>query len=440
MANAPDLPVSDAEAAILFAPLRDRAGVALAVSGGADSTALLHLWTRARALGPALPPAVVLTVDHRLRPEAAVEAAAVAEHAAELGLPHHTLVWTEAGRGGNLQARAALARRRLLLDRAAELGCDTLLLAHHADDQAETFLTRLARGSGIVGLRGMAAMRMQDGLLVARPFLDLPKARLVATLVTAGRSWFEDPSNADPHYARARLRAARSVLDDLGLTRERLVATARAMARAGAALEQQVTALDRGAVTRHPAGWSTLALEPLIAAPDEIRLRLLAHLVGEVVGAPYGPRLEALETLDTQIIRAAQTGERLVRTLGGARIEVRRGRLWLAPEIGRTPATLELAPGDRGLWRGHRVRLSAAAASPVRLAPLGADGRRALTRRGCFTADVLGRPAPSAAILESVTAIWVDDRLAACPALGIDALDGVFDEGNPVVFSSPRAP
>lgn len=434
MASAPDLPVSEAEAANLFAPLRDRAGIALAVSGGADSSALLFLWARARAVDPTLPPAVVLTVDHRLRPEAAAEADRVAARAAEFGFPHHTLVWTESRPGGNLQARAALARRRLLLDRAADLGCDTLVLAHHADDQAETFLTRLARGSGVVGLAGMAPRRMQDGLLVARPFLALPKARLVATLVAAGLDWCEDPSNADPHYARARLRAARPVLDGLGLTRERLVATARAMARAAAALELQRATLDREAVVRHPAGWTTIVATSLLAAPEEIRLRLLSRLIGDTTGTPYGPRLDALETLDSEIIEAARDGRRLVRTLGGARIEVRRGLVWLAPEIGRTPARLRLAPGEAGLWRAERVRLSVAARGPVIVAPLGAEGRRLVTNRRCIAADCLGRPAPSAVILESVTAIFVEDRLVACPALGIDDLDPAFEAENLPVF------
>jgi len=439
VASAPDRPISPAEAAKLFAPLRDRAAVALAVSGGADSSALLHLWALARDLEPGLPPAVVLTVDHRLRPEAAAEAAAVARHAADVGLPHHTLVWSEARPGGNLQARARAARRRLLLDRAAELGCDTLVLAHHADDQAETFLTRLSRGSGVLGLAGMAPMRTEGGLLLARPLLDLPRARLVTTLRAAGLGWAEDPSNADPHYARARLRAAAPLLDDLGLTRDRLTATARAMARASAALEPLVAALDRDAVRRHPAGWITLALSAFAEAAEEIRLRLLSRLVGEIAASAYGPRLDALEALDREVVAAAGDGIRRVRTLGGVRLETRRGHLWLAPEIGRAPEILSLAPGDTGIWRGRRMRLSVAAPAAVTIAPLGAAGRRAVTARGCLASELLGPPAPSAAILETVAAFFVADRLVACPALGFDEAFGGLS-ATELVVSCPESP
>ncbi|NLH80008.1 MAG: tRNA lysidine(34) synthetase TilS, partial [Phyllobacteriaceae bacterium] len=156
VASAESTPVTPDEALTAFSPTLGRSGVALAVSGGADSLSLLHLWADARALAPNLPRAVVLTVDHRLRPEAAAEAAFVAEVAADRGLAHRTLAWVGAKPTANLQAEARAARRLLLVEAAADLGLDTLLLAHHADDQAETFLSRLARGSGVVGLAAMA--------------------------------------------------------------------------------------------------------------------------------------------------------------------------------------------------------------------------------------------------------------------------------------------
>ncbi len=406
-------PVSDDEAVALFAPLKDRAGLALAVSGGADSVALLHLYDRARR-HTALPPAVVLSVDHRLRPAAREEIAHVARLAAEHGLPHLTSTWDEATSGGNLQARAARARRRLLLDAARSSACDALLLAHHADDQAETVLGRLARGSGVFGLVGMAAAREENGILVARPFLALPKSRLVATLREAGVSWFEDPSNADPRFQRARMRAAQTALTSLGLDRDRLTSTARAMARVGLVIDRLVRELDATAVTRSAVGWLDVALEPFLAADDEIRLRLLSRLLQEPQRSAYGPRLEALEGFDAEL-RACPPGERMVRTLAGCRLELRRGHLWIAAELGRLPPTVTLAPGDRGVWRGRPVSLSLAAPAPLTIAPLGREGRLLLTRplRAELRHDAT---TPPSAILETAPALWREGRLLACLA------------------------
>ena len=288
MASAEGAPVSDAEAATLFAPLRDRAGVALAVSGGSDSSALLVLYARARRLDPGLPPATVLTVDHRLRLEAADEARAVAALAARHGLSHRTLVREGEAPAANLQAEARRARYALLLDAARDLGLEAIVTAHHAEDQAETFLARLARGSGVVGLAAMAPMRRRDGLLLFRPLLDLPRARLAATLTALGEGWVEDPSNADRRFDRVRVRAAAPMLAELGLTRDRLVATARAMARAAVALDAAVERAIAAGVALPPGGWAELRPEVFGALEAEIRLRLLSRLVRAVGGATYG--------------------------------------------------------------------------------------------------------------------------------------------------------
>ena len=415
MENVDGRPIGSDEAAALFAALRGRRGVALAVSGGADSTALLFLYHRARALDPTLPPAVVVSVDHRLRAEAAAEVAAVARRAVSLGLSHRALTWDEAAAGGNLQARAAAARRRLLLAATRERGADTLLLAHHADDQAETVLARLARGSGVVGLAAMAAWRDEGDVAIVRPLLAIPKSRLIATLRAAGWDWIEDPSNRDERFLRARLRAAGPVLEELGLTRERLVETARVMARAAAALETLVDDLAARTVGTHPAGWAWIDRAGFGAAPAEIRLRLLARLARSVAGAEHAPRLDGLEAIEAAALSGAA---RVVRTLAGVRFEVRGGRIWLAGEGGRTPERLELAPGAQGVWRGRRVRLGGEAPSTVTIAPLGADGRRAMIAAGAGESLAGLSPRPSAAVIESAAAVFVEGRVVACPDLG----------------------
>ena len=418
MASAESAPVSDAEAADLFAPLRDRAGVALAVSGGPDSSALLVLYARARRLDPGLPPAVVFTVDHGLRPEAAEEARAVATLAARHGLPHHTLAWTGERPSANLQAEARRARYRLTIEAARALGLDALVTAHHAEDQAETFLARLARGSGVVGLAAMAPMRRIDGMLLFRPFLEIAKARLMATLVAHGEGWIEDPSNADPRFDRVRLRAAAPLLAELGLTRDRLTATARAMARAAAAVEREVSAAVQRGVLVHDGGWSTLVPETYAGLAEEVRLRLMSRLVRAVGGGDYGPRLEQVEDLDRVFAGGDAAVAIPARTLGGARIEQRAGRIWVSADRGRgAPPVLDLAPGESGVWRGRWVRLAAEAPGAVRIAPLGGEGWRAIVAAGGLVPDVLGMPTPSAAVIESTPAVHVEGRLVACPGL-----------------------
>lgn len=421
MPSAESDPVSDREAADLFAPLRDRSRLALAVSGGADSSALLLLYARARGLDPALPPAIVLTVDHRLRPQAAAEARFVAECAARRGFAHRTLAWEGDKPASNLQAAARRARYALLVDAAEDLGCDTLLTAHHAEDQAETFLARLARGSGVLGLSAMARWRRLDGLMLHRPFLDLPRARLAASLRAAGETWCEDPSNDDPRYDRVRLRRAAPMLAELGLDRDRLVATARAMARAGEALEAAVDVGLAAGVEIHPAGWAVVRPEVLAALPSEIRLRLMARLIRAIGGREHTPELEPLTQATEALLAAGATGRVAARTLGGARLEQRRGRIWLSVEPGRgVGPVLRLEPGARGRLLGHRVGLAATAPRGVTVTRLGAAGRRALMERQCPTAEILGRPAPSAAVIESALAVFVGDALVACPGLGYE--------------------
>ncbi|GAV36242.1 tRNA(Ile)-lysidine synthase [Roseomonas sp. TAS13] len=201
-------PVGEEEFAALMAPLGPFAPsprLAVGVSGGPDSLAtflLAHRWAMARG-GSAL----ALVADHGLRPDSAAEAEAVAGRLQarghevrilSLGLPS----------GPALHERARRARLAALEAAASEAGAPWLLLGHHRRDQAETLLFRLLRGSGETGLAAMAPARALPNVMVLRPLLDMPVARLEATVAGAGLEPVRDPSNGDPRFARARLRAA----------------------------------------------------------------------------------------------------------------------------------------------------------------------------------------------------------------------------------------
>jgi len=342
--------ISEREIAGLFASFPRSGCVILAVSGGADSTALMVLaqrWRRRRERAPDL---VVATVDHGLRPGSRAEAKAVGTRARRLGLPHEILVWRGAKPTAGVEAAAREARYRLLAELARRLGADAIATAHTLDDQAETVLMRLAAGSGPAGLAGIRPRDARHGIVLLRPFLAVRKARLLATLARAGIGWVDDPMNADPGFARVRLRAAGAVLAREGLTPERVGRLAERMARYEAAVGAAVDAArTRIADPQRP---GLLDGRALIAAPEEIALRLLAGaIVG--AGAPCATekplRLQRLESLWYELRAAIAAGRATRRTLADALITVDRAGAVLI-----TPAPPRRSPQAGAVSRGRR--------------------------------------------------------------------------------------
>ena len=292
------------------AALEDKAArIAIAVSGGPDSLALLLL---AQAVYPGW--LFALTVDHGLRPEAGTEAAGVARICAELGVAHRTLLVPELkGVSANVQAAARMARYAVMAAACAEAGAAVLMTGHHMDDQAETLLMRLSRGSGIGGLSGIRAERALDGILLARPLLDWRKAELVALVRGAGLQAADDPSNRSPAYDRT---AARVLLSETPwLDPGRIAATAHHLAEAETALCWTADQGWRGRAAIE-AGTVLLDVEGL---PGEIvrRLVLRAILALNPDAAPDGPAVDRL-------IDGLRAGRQS--TLAG--IRVAHGRKW----------------------------------------------------------------------------------------------------------------
>lgn len=352
-----DAPLGATETAALFGGLAHLPTLVLAVSGGPDSTALLVLAARWRASLEAGPRLVAATIDHGLRRGAAAEALAVASLAQSFGLAHHTLRWTGTKPTAGLQEAARAARYRLLAEAARAAGAAHVLTAHTRDDQAETVLFRLARGSGVAGLAGMArvsplplstsasaparsAHRANDGpLWLVRPFLDIPKARLVATLRAAGIPWADDPSNRDPRFTRSRLRGMLPGLAAEGLSATRLAQLAARMRRADTALEAAVERLaaDLAVPDLRPGAAATIAAEGWVRAPAELRLRLLGRLVA-AAGTEGPVELGKLEGV-AEALAAACAGPgpaaRFRRTLAGAMVTLSDGRLTVEPAPAR---------------------------------------------------------------------------------------------------------
>jgi len=272
------------------------ARLGVAVSGGGDSVALLHLLHR--TLGTALH---VVTVDHGLRPESGDEAATVARAAQGLDLPHDTLRWTGWDGQGNLQDAAREARLSLIADWARDRGIDAVALGHTRDDQAETVLMRLARGSGVDGLGGIPPTAERYGIRFLRPLLGVGRQDLRDWLSGQGIGWIDDPSNDDPSFDRVR---ARQAIATLGLDPVRLSRSARQMRDARDVLRQATAELaDRAA--RQEAGDLVLSRSHLTEALTDTRLRLLAAALCFVSGQAYRPRWATLERVWT----ALATGE-----------------------------------------------------------------------------------------------------------------------------------
>src|SRR5436190_8644712 len=240
-----DTPISVQQAKVLFAQWKAAPALVLAVSGGPDSLALMWLaarWRRALSRGPRL---IAVTVDHGLRPEAAREARDVKRLAQTLDVPHRTLRWTGAKPKTGLPAAARAARYRLLAKAARTNGATHILTAHTRDDQAETLLMRILRGSGIAGLAAMARESERDGLLLARPLLNVSKSQLIATLKKARIGFAEDPTNRDTSFTRPRLRTLMPLLAAEGGDTRNLVRLASRLARANAAVEVLVDGAER---------------------------------------------------------------------------------------------------------------------------------------------------------------------------------------------------
>ncbi len=379
--------------------------VAVAVSGGPDSMALALLvqgWAAPRGIG-----ITALTVDHGLRPGSAAEARAVAGWMAARGIPHHILEWRGKPRGA-IQAQARRARYGLLENWCAARGVTALLLAHHLEDQAETVLLRLGRGSGVYGLAGMAAEAAPSwpgAPSRIRPLLGVAKARLAAVLRAAGQPWAEDPSNLDPAFARVRARSVWPHLAPLGITPNRLAATARQMARARAALDAEAHGLIAASASFGEGGWCVIRPEAWRTAHDEIGLRALSLVLISVGGGDYTPRLDRLERLLARL----RGGSPEAATLGGCRIIPDGTAVLIVRETRGIDGPLALSPRPQ-VWDGRFV-VSGGDAVIDRLRP----GAMSVLRAALPESALKRVPAPARPVLP---AIYDRDGLLAAPAFG----------------------
>ncbi|OQM75118.1 tRNA lysidine(34) synthetase TilS [Manganibacter manganicus] len=394
----------------LFDPIDFTGGVIAAVSGGSDSTALLILlkdYLDRNAPGTKL---LAVTVDHGLRPGSDAEACAVARLCAWRGIDHRTLKWTGPKPATGLPAAARAARYRLLAQAAREAGIGTVLTGHTADDQAETVRMRMQRGGAAGaeqrGLAGMApATCLEDGLWLLRPFLGARREALRDVLRREGVGWAEDPTNADRHYERPRVRAA---LDGAGA--EALLELAHEAATERRSLDRRTARLLRRIATQPSAG--LLRLSPELAQADDRgaaihALRVLLATVGGVSFLPDKARVAAL-------FERFAAAERIRATLSRVVVDARRGGLYLYREARGLP--VPTGASDGMIW----------------------DGRRRITfrdRRGAMVIAPLGAHAvrSGAPVADDVPQSLVRRALAAEPVLTEQGENGVSAQALPLL-------
>jgi tRNA(Ile)-lysidine synthase len=313
---APALPIETIDVAL--GPLVTESGLLIAVSGGPDSIALLHMLVEWRKRANAAPRLYAATVDHGLREASKAEADFVAQLCRTLEVDHATLAWAGEKPNHGLQAAARAARYRLLADEARRLGCSALVTAHTRDDQAETVLMRLAHGSGIDGLAAMRAVTVWDGLNLHRPLIDFSKASLIRFLNDRGQDYIDDPSNRDVRFERVRWRNLQAILAAEGLDAARLSTLARRAGEASDALEESAAGFalnrtDDGIELKHP-DWLKL--------PRALRQRVIARAIRQL--EPEAEiRLERLEALEVALVDP----ETRPRTLAGLIFNVKGDRI-----------------------------------------------------------------------------------------------------------------
>lgn len=458
-------PIGPAERDRLLEPLAEFYAVVLAVSGGPDSTALMHFVAAWRSEGgPSRRPKVhVATVNHRMQTGSEAVAAGVVAEAERLDLPAVVLTWDGAPISGQEDARKV---RYALLEAFVHRCCSAngrgaLVVAHTLDDQAETVLMRLARGSGLDGLAGMAERSCRNEATILRPLLSVPKQRLLASLTAVGARWLEDPANTCLDYERARWRVAQPALESVGLTSEVIARSARRLARSRATLERLVDA--RVADWLHTPPQSAIAPFGVAcgvgegAANDDIALRHLIFAIATVGGlARRELSLSKVEALADRLARdhqegfdGATLGRSVIRRLpvgaigslaawcsGDEDLSAAKGAsndvdgageteqmLLVIRETKRNPLpALVLAPGETALWDNRfKVGLAADASAPVRVAGVDQATRariKAMAREAGHLWPSLGGLVDD--IVAGLPAFWRGDRL-----IGVPSLDGI---------------
>jgi len=434
-------PARDPAGAILdalaeaLAPHALNAPIIAAVSGGSDSTALLLALAEMRNVDPdtRAREVLVVTIDHDLRADSADDAVFVERLAARHGLTAETCVWRGDKPVAGLQAEARKARYAFLISEAERRwpGRQVLVLtAHTEDDQAETVLMRLARGSGPAGLAAMTPWRRlksDSDVRLLRPFLTRTRDDLRAFVASKGETWRDDPSNENDAFERIRWRKLHATLSEAGLSSRALGTTARRMARAEAALQSATKdAFTRIRFDGHGGGFATVDAAPFARLPDELAVRVLAHMLGAFGGSARAAELASIEALHVSLAQSITAFTAHRASLGGCLV---------ATELTDDGVVTLSVFREPGRFPSQEVSLPTTG-------PLIWDARLSLTHSGDWPDGSLIRPLgssrPADSCLHVADAAAPDCHLQAWPAIARATWPAVFAaNGDLLAIAAP---
>lgn len=373
-------------------------GLGVAVSGGSDSLALLVLLAEwGQTFGR---PVYAATVNHGLRPEAVQEAEHVAQICADLGVEHDTLEWTDRPTTGNLADLARRARYRLLTDWAERRDIACVAVAHTMNDQAETFLMRLAREAGVDGLAAMSGHWRQGNVVFCRPTLKVSRAELRDVLTARNLNWIEDPTNTDPSFDRARARRILEDLSDLGITARGLSRVSEHLAEVRSSLYWYVF-LAAQSHLRFQSGDVFVTRKGFRTVTRDVARRLVQQILMWISGADYVPRGRAMDLM----LEAIRGGTAM--NLHGCVMTVMENELHFTRE---ERAVAETRTSVSEVW-DQRWRLDGPSAPDCAIACLGKDG---LAQCPDWRASTLPEHT-----LRASPAIWKGGHVVAAPLAGL---------------------
>ena len=298
------------------------AKMAVGVSGGIDSMCLLYWLHEINAN------VVCLHVNHRLRPEADTETEYVKSVCDKLNIPCQIFYWDEDKPKTGLEAAAREARYKMMTDFCRDNGIEYLLTAHQSDDQIETFLMNLSRGSGLYGLSAMLPETQRDGIKILRPLLNVSRKELKKYCDDNNIKYFIDSMNSDEHYTRVKIRKNRHLLnDELGITDSRILLAIQNLSRTRQWMDKYIS----NRIELVLRSWGALFVDSfLFDEAEDFRLKFLGELIHKIGGDNYPVRLNSLQNALSRLQSDCKF------TLGHCTIRRLNNRILIVPEGNKT--------------------------------------------------------------------------------------------------------
>ncbi len=345
MVNDNKFPLTDSRICGLFSSYINHDRIALAVSGGRDSMALMYLvyrWKAHLALNIEIE---VLTVNHNLRKAAEDECGFVQKIAKNYGFKHKVLIWEHEHVETSIQEKARKARYQLMLDYVREENIDTILTAHTSDDNIETFIMRLAKGSGLNGLKSINEIRHEDRIQIQRPLLSLSRSLTTEILRSTGNEWVDDPTNDDERFERVKIRNNISLLSSFNISSDNLTKTIQRLARAHESISFFTNLVSEELVELSELGHANVNFDKLRYYPKEIILRVFAKALTDVNGGNVS--LSSLEAVFAELIKTERS-----KTLNGCQIIPQKNKYVIVRE-NRGISPVEIKINERISWDGR---------------------------------------------------------------------------------------